>query len=196
MKCIVNNLIIASGLVQNVQSFMIPKSSRTAIMNGFHSVSSLDKEPASPLHYKNKNNDNENTPSWWLSSSENSPPESEARKERLKKLQAGMAQFAQGQELDDLRSDIKQLKKNLHLSLATDDLMRFVSLSKSLESLEEKDPEYVYLRALKKITNARDASGKYNTRKKYEIITHYTKEAEHARDFIPRLNMDGLFVAK
>lgn len=50
-------------------------------------------------------------------------------------------------------------------------------------------------RALGKIKMARE-SGKFTTRKKYEIISKYTKEAEVAREFIPRLNMHGLWIAK
>eukprot|EP00557_Chaetoceros_sp_GSL56_P013907 CAMPEP_0176484192 /NCGR_PEP_ID=MMETSP0200_2-20121128/4323_1 /TAXON_ID=947934 /ORGANISM="Chaetoceros sp., Strain GSL56" /LENGTH=506 /DNA_ID=CAMNT_0017880649 /DNA_START=798 /DNA_END=2318 /DNA_ORIENTATION=+ len=108
-------------------------------------------------------------------------PPTEAQNER----------FAQGKELQDLRSDVLQMKQNLQLSLATDDLMRVVALTKSLEEAEKRDPEYVYTKALKMIAGA----GGYNTKKKYQIITRYNKEAKIARSYIARLNMGGLWVA-
>lgn len=111
-------------------------------------------------------------------------------------MKEDMKRFTQAKgALDDLRSDIKQMKENLALSLVTDDLMRIVALTKSINEAQEKDPEFVYSRALEKIANARQ-SGKYTTRKKYELISHYTKEAELAREFIPRLNMHGMWIAK
>ncbi len=48
--------------------------------------------------------------------------------------------FAQAkEELEELRSDMKQMKDNLALSLVTDDLMRIVALTKSIKEAQEKD---------------------------------------------------------
>jgi hypothetical protein len=141
---------------------------------------------------KSENTSNNRKPSWWSSSSSSSSSnhndeseESSARKQQEK------ARFAQDKELESLRADIHQLGLNLKWSLATDDLMRIVALKRSIEKAERRDPERVYIKALERIAGA----GKYNTRKKYAIIMKYTKEAKAARQCIPRLNMNGLWVA-
>jgi hypothetical protein len=165
------------------------------------------------LFYNDKNSnshqqqhDNSNKPSWWISAEwmqeDDAPEDSTLRgvdtvkkqqqqQEREQKQQRPLP-FAQGKELQDLRSDILQMKQNLQLSLATDDLMRVVALTKSLEEAKKRDPEVVYTKALKMIAGA----GKYHTKKKYQIITRYNKEAKVARSYIARLNMGGLWVAK
>jgi hypothetical protein len=163
-----------------------------------------------PLFYNDKNSnahDNKPSSSWWLpgewmqpdSTSSNTVGRSSVKQqqERVNDHKNAVCQrpsspFAQGKELQDLRSDIIQMKQNLQLSLATDDLMRVVALTKSLEEAEKRDPEYVYTKALKMIAGA----GKYNTKKKYQILTRYNKEAKVARSYIARLNMGGLWVAK
>lgn len=100
--------------------------------------------------------------------------------------------YLTGNELKELRADIQQMKQNLQLSLATDDLMRVVSLQKSIEEAEKKDPELVYKNALQRIAE----SNQYNSRKKYDILSKYNKVAREARANIARLNLDGLWVAK
>lgn len=130
-------------------------------------------------------------PSWWISA-EVDIEEPKSNEERDHKMKQEKDRFAQGEKLKELRADIQLMKQNLQLSLVTDDLMRVVALTKSIKDIEKKDPELVYSTALEMIAGA----NQYNTRKKYEIISRYNREAKAARAHIPRLNMYGIWVAK
>ena len=130
-------------------------------------------------------------PSWWISA-EVDIEERKSNEERDHKMKQEKDRFAQGEKLKEIRADIQLMKQNLKLSLVTDDLMKVVALTKSIKDIEKKDPELVYSRALEMIAGA----DQYNTRKKYEIISRYNREAKAARAYIPRLNMYGIWVAK
>lgn len=157
-------------------------------------VSHVQQKPTSysfTLFYNEKSDDTEDCEqSLWLPSSKNT------QAERFLKMREDMSRFAEVKTArEELRSDIKHMKETLALSLATDDLMRVVALTNSIQEAQEKDPEFIYSKALERIADAQNV-GKYSTKKKYEIITHYSKEAEVAREFIPRFNMHGLWIAK
>ena len=141
------------------------------------------------LHASNDDEKDE-MPSWWIPSDK---IESPARRARLVREQENLSRFLQGDDLRNLRSDIKSFKENMKWAMATDDINRISDLRDAIDRAEQKDPEVVYQRALEKIETA----GKIgNIKKKYDTISKYTKEAEAARQFIPRLNMDGLWVGK
>ena len=145
-----------------------------------------------PLYYNDKTAGNHgNMPSWWISA-EVDIEEPKSNEERDQKMKQEKDRFAQGEKLKEIRADIQLMKQNLKLSLVTDDLMKVVALTKSIKDIEKKDPELVYSRALEMIAGA----DQYNTRKKYEIISRYNREAKAARAYIPRLNMYGIWVAK
>lgn len=135
-------------------------------------------------------------PSWWLSCENTIEDEnllSPAREERFLKMQEELARFVQGPALlKSLRSDTEQLQQNLKWALHTDDLARIVALKEAIKESEDRDAELVYSRALGKIARA----GKYPVRKKYRLLSKYTKEALAARQYIPRLNLDGLWIGK
>jgi hypothetical protein len=182
MVCINNRTVLLSSiLILLSNAFVFDAQRRVGTI--------IRKKPTTSraLYFNHKNEGNyDNKPSWWMDAEVDLP------KEESMIIKKEKNRFAQGQELKELRSDIQKMKQNLQLSLATDDLMRVVALTKSIERAEKNDPELVYSRALQMIAGA----NQYNTRKKYEIITHYNQEARAARAYIPRLNMDGLWVAK
>lgn len=126
-------------------------------------------------------------PSWWLPSQ---TPESKVRQERLLSEMENMKRFVQGKELEELVTDVNAMKINLKYALATDDITRIIALKKAIKEAENKNPEIVYTRALRKMERARTM----HVKKKYKILAKYSKEAEAARAYIPRLNMEGLWV--
>ncbi len=138
---------------------------------------------------KDDDHDDQNRPSWYLPSDH---PESATRRERLVRMQEEMQRFAHGSELQDLRVDIASLKENLKWALATDDITRIIDLSAAIEKAQDKDPEFVYSRMLEKI----DEAQKMNVSKKYQVLPKITEEAMVARQYIPRLNMEGLWIGK
>jgi hypothetical protein len=138
---------------------------------------------------KNNDNDDENLPSWYLPSDH---PESAKRRQRLVRFQEEMMRFKHGTELENLRTDLVSMKENLKWALATDDIGRIIDLTAAIEKAQEKDPEFVYARALRKIDDAQ----KMNVSKKYHVLPKITEEALSARQHIPRLNMEGLWLGK
>ena len=134
-------------------------------------------------------NPNKKLPSWWLPSDK---PESNSRQERLVRMHEQMSRFAHDAELENLRSDISNFKNNLKYALATDDIGRIIDLTAAIEKAQERDPEFVYSKMLQKI----DEAQKMNVSKKYQLLPKLTEEALIARQFIPRLNMEGLWLGK
>lgn len=171
-----------------------------------------DQDSSSSSSSSSSSNDKSKRPSWWLPSSylhskndqeelddQDQGSESPSlqpidklspREERLVRWQQDMLRYAQGAELHHLRADIVGMKQSLRWSLASDDLMRIIALKKEIREKEQKDPEVVYRHALAKIANA----GCMNSRRKYHTIAKYTKRAIAARRFIPRLNMEGIWL--
>mmetsp|Transcript_27327 Transcript_27327/g.41141 ORF Transcript_27327/g.41141 Transcript_27327/m.41141 type:complete len:453 (-) Transcript_27327:138-1496(-) len=143
--------------------------------------------PSNEESGKNTNDDDQSRPSWYLPSDH---PESATRRERLVRMQEDMQRFAHGSELQDLRLDIASLKENLKWALATDDITRIIDLTAAIEKAQVKDPEFVYKRMLEKIEDAQ----KMNVSKKYQVLPKITEEALAARRYIPRLNMEGLWI--
>ena len=144
---------------------------------------------SSALCMVNDGDSKKKLPSWWFPSQ---TPESEARQERILEEIENMKRFAQGKELEELISDVNSMKINLKYALATDDITRIISLKKAIRDAENRNPEIVYERALRKIEKAKTM----HVKKKYRVIAKYSKQAEAARVFIPRLNMEGLWVGK
>jgi len=182
---------VLSICVSHSDGFLASKNAALFVPSPIASATVSDK--SSKVHSStnddsfNEESSNYILPAWWLPSQNH---ESEARKERFLKMQEDMQRFAQGTKLQSLRSDIGALKNNLKWALVTDDLTRIVSLSSAIAEKQERDPEFVYDRALEKIADTRSMS----VRKKYQLLPKYTEEALAARKFIPRLNMEGLWM--
>ena len=159
--------------------------------NNDKQFSSSNSNSANRNDGNNNNNNDDNVdvetviakPSWWLSCENTIEDEnlSPAREERFLKMQEELARFVQGPALKSLRSDTEQLHQNLKWALHTDDLTRIVALKEAIKESEDRDAELVYSRALKKIARAQ----KYPVRKKYRLLSKYTKEALAARQVHP-----------
>ena len=179
MTCSNKRLIyLSSILISSTNAFVLFDAKRRV------GTIVLEELTTSTLYFNPRNEGNyDNKPSWLMVADVELGEEKRSEENN---------RFAQGEELKELRSDIQEMKQNLKLSLAIADLMRVVALVKSIEETEKRDPELIYSRALQMIAGA----NQYNTRKKYKIIDRYNQVARAARAFIPRLNMDGLWVAK
>ena len=162
----------------------------------------------------NNNNDNqddekengsrpEKLPTWWLPSSSSSSPssskqknqsyESPTRKKRLLRIHQDLQRFAHaGSELQELRSDIQVLQSNLKLALVIDDIPRIISLSTAIEKSQQRDPEFVYGQLLEKLRDVQQM----NVSKKYQLLPKIMEEAIAVRQYVPRLNMEGLWIGK
>lgn len=151
--------------------------------NGYFSAKKGDG-----INDDDKNSEDE-SPSWLLPSGH---PESAARRARMVRLHEEMQRFVHGSELQNLRNDVVSLKASLQKALATDNISRIVDLYSAIESAQDKDPEFVYSKILNKIANAQTM----NVRKKYKLLPKYTEEALAVRKYIPRLNMEGLWIGK
>ncbi len=152
---------------------------------------SSDDDSKNNLHQNNKKKyqDDDGSPSWLLPSDHY---ESAERRARMVKLHEEMQSFVHGSELQNLRNDIVTLKKSLQSALKTDNIGRIVDLYSAIESAQEKDPEFVYSRILQKMEKTRGM----NVRKKYKLLPKYIDEAMAVRKYIPRLNMEGLWIGK
>lgn len=199
------SLSIVVSLSVISKAAFIPSSSFHKVYNiHTNTPSVVSKKSNSRLFYKARQNSGKsdddketekdkssNLPSWYLPSNDKS--ESPERRERLVRIFEEMQRFTHdANELRNLRSDIASLKENKKWALATDDIQRAIDLTNAIDKAQEKDPEVVYSKALQKIVNAQSM----NVSKKYKLLPKYTEEAMIARKYIPRLNMDGLWLGK
>jgi hypothetical protein len=130
--------------------------------------------------------DNENeVPSWLLDTA--------ARRARLVQEQENDERFATGKDLVYLRTDLAALEENLEWAVASDDPIRIGHLTEAIQRGKEKDPELVYINALEQL---RKAERSLKIPQKYDRISFYKKEAAAARSYIPRLNLDGVWIGK
>lgn len=161
------------------------------MVNGFSrapqglTASSIRKESMIVTRYS-PGEDNENeSPSWLLDTA--------VRRARLVKEQENQERFASGKDLVHLRADIAALEENLEWALASDDPIRIGHLTETIKRGKERDPEIVYINALEKLMKAKKS---LKIPQKYDRISFYTKEAVAARSYIPRLNLDGVWIGK
>ena len=115
------------------------------------------------------------------------------RRERMVRMHEEMQRFVHGSELQNLRSDIAVLKESLQVALATDNIGRIIDLSNAIETAQEKDPEFVYSRLLNKIDHIQQSM---SFRKRNKLLPKIIEEAVAVRKYIPRLNMEGLWIGK
>ena len=101
-------------------------------------------------------------------------------------------EFATGQELLDLRSDLSSLRENLGWAEALQDQALVKDLTKAIRDGERRDPETTYTTALQKLEEAKEG-------KKLETdddVERWSIEAASARSCLPRFNLEGLWVGK
>jgi hypothetical protein len=138
-------VIYASLCFSNIggaHSFTVTPKFESALGSVIAKQQQIQKVTTSTLFYNDRNKESqEGESSLWL------PSSGLSQDDQLLKMKNDMNRFASAKgALEELRSDIKQMKENLALSLVTDDLMRIVALKKSINEALEKDPEFVYSR--------------------------------------------------
>jgi hypothetical protein len=103
--------------------------------------------------------------------------------------------FASGEELTSLREDLESLRQNLEWARALKDEIRIESLEKAIRKGESRDPSFMYTKAQKMITETKKIKDASEEEKKM-VIEKWTSVATDAREFLPQLNMEGLWVGK
>lgn len=112
-----------------------------------------------------------------------------AREDRVSK------RFATGEELKNLRLDLESLRQNLQWAEALKDEVRIDSLEKAIHNGENRDPDFMYKKSLRMISQAnrmKDASRE----ERDALIENWTTVADAARSCLPQFNLDGLWVGK
>lgn len=118
-----------------------------------------------------------------------------ARKTRQSKDSKLSKRFATGEELKNLRLDLESLRHNLQWAEALKDEVRIESLQKAIKNGENRDPDFMYKKALRLIAQAKtmkDASSE----EKDALFEKWIKVAAAARECLPQFNLDGLWVGK
>lgn len=121
--------------------------------------------------------------------------ETPARKTRRTKENKHSKRFATGEELKNLRLDLESLRHNLQWAEALKDELRIESLEKAIRNGENRDPDLMYKKSLKLISQAqkmKDAS----KQEKDALIEKWADVAAAARQCLPQFNLDGLWVGK
>ena len=119
----------------------------------------------------------------------------EIRKARLEKRSLQSKRFATGEELTGLREDLKSLKQNLEWAKASKDDARIESLEKAIRTGKSRDPSFMYTKAqklIKEVKKMKDVSDE----EKNILIEKWSGVATDARELLPHLNMEGLWVGK
>ena len=118
---------------------------------------------------------------------------SDIRKARLDKESFNSKRFASGEELRSLREDLKSLKQNLEWVKALKDEIRIKELENAIRRGESRDPTHMYIKAQKIIAETKKMKDATEEGKQ-DVIDKWSKIAADAREFLPQLNMEGLWV--
>lgn len=122
-------------------------------------------------------------------------PMNDVRKARLEKESRNGKRFASGEELTSLREDLKSLRQNLEWAKALKDDIRIESLEKAISKGESRDPSFMYTKAQNIISETKKMQDASEDEKKI-VIDKWSSVATDAREFLPHLNMEGLWVGK
>lgn len=123
------------------------------------------------------------------------PQVSEARRARLARESHNSKRFATGDELKNLRVDLETLKHNLEWAKALKDDVRMESLEKAIRNGQNRDPSFMYTKALKLIAHTRKLKD-VSQEEKDALVEKWTNVAAAARELLPEFNLDGLWVGK
>lgn len=118
---------------------------------------------------------------------------SKARMERLDRESHNSKRFATGDELKNLRADLETLRHNLEWAKALKDDVRIQSLEKAIINGQNRDPSFMYKKALKLITHTRKLKD-VPQEEKDALIEKWTNVAAAARELLPEFNLEGLWV--
>jgi hypothetical protein len=106
-----------------------------------------------------------------------------------------LGDFASGDELKRLHVDLESMRGNLQWAEALSDTVRIYDLRKAIENGEQRDPEKVYTKSLKLISETQ-ASKDITEANKVAIIQKWQERAQAARLHIPRFQLEGLWVGR
>jgi hypothetical protein len=101
--------------------------------------------------------------------------------------------FATGDDLKNLRSDLDSLRQNLQWAEALKDETRIESLQKAITNGENRDPGWMYTKALKLMAQAK-AMKDASQEEKDALSEKWTKIAASARECLPQFGLEGLWV--
>lgn len=124
--------------------------------------------------------------------SEDDHAQQEERKARQKEIRK---QFAEGEELKRLRADLESLRENLQWATAMADSDRVFDLEKAIRNGEQRDPDIVYTKALKIIAETQTAKD-LSEHDRDIIVERFQDRAQAARSYLPRFQLEGLWVGK
>lgn len=120
---------------------------------------------------------------------------SAARKDRLEKEKQLSKRFATGEELKNLRVDLESLRHNLQWAEALKDETRIESLERAIKNGEKRDPDLMYTKAQKMISQAKTLKDETKEAKE-AVVEKWTKIASSARECLPQFNLEGLWVGR
>ncbi|KAL3906059.1 MAG: hypothetical protein SGARI_004173 [Bacillariaceae sp.] len=166
-------------------------STSTAANTGSFRVEQMTLQASSDRHQNQNNNDDETE----TSSSSSSPAMDNVRKARLAQESSSSKRFASGDELKSLREDLESLRHNLEWAKALKDEVRISSLTKAIKNGQNRDPHFMYSKALRLIAEAqrmKDASQE----EKEALSEKWSSVASAARQVLPEFGMEGLWVGK
>ena len=105
--------------------------------------------------------------------------------------------FATGEDLKNLRLDLESLRHNLQWAEALKDEVRMESLEKAIQRGEKRDPDLMYKKAIKMISQVRKMKeAAASTEERDALIEKWAKMAAAARKCLPQFNLEGLWVGK
>ena len=122
---------------------------------------------------------------------------SPARKTRMAWESELSKLFATGEDLKNLRLDLESLRHNLQWAEALKDEVRMESLEKAIQRGEKRDPDLMYKKAIKMISQVRKMKeAAASTEERDALIEKWAKMAAAARKCLPQFNLEGLWVGK
>ena len=119
---------------------------------------------------------------------------SQTRKTRLAREKRNSERFATGEELRNLKSDLESLRHNLQWAEALRDETRIESLRKAIKNGENRDPDLMYVKALKMVKQAKQMD--CSEEEKEVLVEKWVNVAASARESLPQFNLEGLWVGK
>lgn len=114
---------------------------------------------------------------------------SEARRRRLHEENERENRFLSGDELQQLRQQIYDLRVELQEARQNESTSRVRELERTILKAQQLDAEFIYQVALERMEAAAQAGLHMEAEK-------YRKEAKNARKALPQFNLDGLWVGK
>jgi hypothetical protein len=103
--------------------------------------------------------------------------------------------FATGEDLKNLRLDLESLRHNLQWAQALQDDVRVESLQNAIQKGEKRDPDFMYKKAVKLISQARQMKD-VSCDERDALTEKWAKVAAAARKCLPQFNLEGLWVGK